>query len=106
MANRTARNLWYRPAPHWQLQIPLRVRPLLHSASISWLSPLDKTAATTNNVRQSSGNPTQFVRHEPSTPVLVIRTDERRCVKVIRQRVSCDPNGGSGRGSAQEWPLL
>jgi hypothetical protein len=40
---------------------------------------------------------------DPSLP-LVIQADERRRTK-RSDRVRCDPNGGSGRGSAQEWPL-
>jgi len=35
-------------------------------------------------VRQQSSNPGQFVRHDPSLP-LVIQADERRRVKAIRQ---------------------
>jgi hypothetical protein len=67
------------------------------------VTPLNKTAAATTLTPRRcgcGGNPRQFVRHNPSLP-LVIRADERRRVKAIRQSLP-RPKRRFGRGSAQE----
>ena len=46
--------------------------------------------------RRSAGH-IRFERHAPS-PSLVIRADERRRVKAVRQKYNRDPNGGFAVG--------